>query len=80
MELLSSIYRDTATVLPLPHWPYTMMSSEFRETTHFLYLGSDMKELGPIVVMSQVRTIHFSDYAVPKPWKEIVLGVKKHCF
>lgn len=29
MELLTSLERETATVLP--HWLYTMMSSEFRD-------------------------------------------------
>lgn len=67
MELLNRLYRDTATVLP--HWPYTMMSSEFRKTNHSLYLGSNAEEWDPTAVMSKVRTIHFSDYPVPKPWQ-----------
>lgn len=62
------LYHDTATVFP--HWPYTMMSSKLRETNHTLYPGSGAEEWDPTVVMSQVRTIHFSDYPVPKSWKK----------
>lgn len=67
MELLNKLYHKTATVLP--HWPYTMMSSEFRKTNHSLYFGSRAQEWDATAVMRQVRTIHFSDYPVPKPWK-----------
>lgn len=68
MEVLNKLYRDAATVLP--HWPYTMMSSEFRQTNHSLYLGSDAAEWDPTAVMGKVRAVHFSDYPVPKPWKK----------
>ncbi|RFU79819.1 gnt1 alphan-acetylglucosamine transferase [Trichoderma arundinaceum] len=68
MELLNKIYMDTAMVLP--HRPYTMISSEFRKTDHHLYLGSDTEEWDPLAMLSEVKTIHFSDYPVPKPWKK----------
>ncbi|KAM0521804.1 hypothetical protein ACHAPE_002365 [Trichoderma viride] len=58
MELLNKLYHDTATVLP--HWPYTMMSSELYETNHTLYLGSDAKEWTSMAVMSQVRMVRIS--------------------
>ncbi|KAL7800129.1 glycosyltransferase family 8 protein [Trichoderma ceciliae] len=67
MELLNKLYRDTAMVLP--HRPYAMISSEFRKTDHHLYLGSDSEEWEPIGALSEAKTIHFSDYPVPKPWK-----------
>jgi hypothetical protein len=71
MELLNKMYADTAMVLP--HRPYTMLSSEFRETNHGLYLGSDDDDAGewdPAAVLREARTVHFSDYPVPKPWKK----------
>lgn len=67
MELLNKMYADTAMVLP--HRPYTMLSSEFRETNHSLYLGSDDPEWDPAAVLREARTVHFSDYPMPKPWK-----------
>jgi hypothetical protein len=70
MELLNKLYRNTALVLP--HRQYTMLSSEFRETNHSLYLGSDTEEWDPIAALSEVKTIHFSDYPVPKPWKKFL--------
>ncbi|OTA08366.1 N-acetylglucosaminyltransferase [Trichoderma parareesei] len=69
MELLNKMYADTAMVLP--HRPYTMLSSEFRETNHGLYLGSDdAGEWDPAAVLREARTVHFSDYPMPKPWKK----------
>lgn len=67
MELLNKLYLDTAMVLP--HRPYAMISSEFRETDHHWYLGSDTEEWDAAAVLSEVKTIHFSDFPVPKPWK-----------
>jgi hypothetical protein len=78
MELLNKLYHDTATVLP--HWPYTMMSSELRETNHTLYLGSEAIDWDPTTVMNEVRTIHFSDYPVPKPWKTYWTADDHHNF
>ncbi|KAL6866776.1 glycosyltransferase family 8 protein [Trichoderma novae-zelandiae] len=67
MELLNGLYADTALVLP--HRPYAMISSEFRETDHRSYLGSDAEEWDPAAVIREAKTIHFSDYPAPKPWK-----------
>ncbi|KAL7948508.1 nucleotide-diphospho-sugar transferase [Trichoderma barbatum] len=67
MELLNKLYIDTAMVLP--HRPYAMISSEFRETDHHLYLGSETEEWDPVAVLGEVKTVHFSDFPVPKPWK-----------
>ncbi|KAL7934209.1 nucleotide-diphospho-sugar transferase [Trichoderma chlorosporum] len=67
MELLNELYADTAMVLP--HRPYALLSSEFRETEHHLYLGSETEEWDPVAVMNEAKTVHFSDFPVPKPWK-----------
>ncbi|EHK19031.1 glycosyltransferase family 8 protein [Trichoderma virens Gv29-8] len=67
MELLNKLYADTAMVLP--HRPFAMISSEFRETDHHLYLGSETEEWDPVAVLNEAKTVHFSDHPVPKPWK-----------
>lgn len=67
MELLNKLYIDTAMVLP--HRPYAMLSSELRETDHRSYLGSETEEWDPAAVMNEAKTVHFSDFPVPKPWK-----------
>ncbi|KAL6882915.1 glycosyltransferase family 8 protein [Trichoderma longibrachiatum] len=69
MELLNKMYAGSAMVLP--HRPYTMLSSEFRETNHSLYLGfDDAEEWDPAAALEEARTVHFSDYPMPKPWKK----------
>lgn len=67
MELLNKLYADTAMVIP--HRPYAMLSSEFREADHHLYLGSETEEWDPVAVLGEAKTVHFSDFPVPKPWK-----------
>ncbi|KAL6826291.1 glycosyltransferase family 8 protein [Trichoderma camerunense] len=67
MELLNKLYADTA--MAIPHRPYAMLSSEFREAKHHLYLGSETEEWDPVAVLSEAKTVHFSDFPVPKPWK-----------
>ncbi|PTB52417.1 glycosyltransferase family 8 protein [Trichoderma harzianum CBS 226.95] len=67
MELLNKLYANTAMVIP--HRPYAMLSSEFREVDHHLYLGSETEAWDPVAVLGEAKTVHFSDFPVPKPWK-----------
>ncbi|OPB45314.1 hypothetical protein A0O28_0075240 [Trichoderma guizhouense] len=55
MELLNKLYANTAMVIP--HRPYAMLSSEFRETDHQLYLGSETEKWDPAVVLDDQDNI-----------------------
>ncbi|KAK4074499.1 uncharacterized protein Triagg1_5095 [Trichoderma aggressivum f. europaeum] len=55
MELLDRLYADTAMVIP--HRPYAMLSSGFRETDHHLYLGSETEGWDPVAVLGEAMTL-----------------------
>ncbi|EGY17530.1 hypothetical protein VD0002_g172 [Verticillium dahliae] len=66
MEILNQLYKDTALVVP--HRPYGLLTSEFRATTHEMYLGSKDEVWDPVAVFNEAKFVHFSDWPVPKPW------------
>ncbi|KAL2197353.1 glycosyltransferase family 8 protein [Corynascus similis CBS 632.67] len=68
MEIINQLYLDNALVLP--HRPYDLLSSEFRNQPddHSRYLGTDREEWDPVAVLNEAKFIHFSDWPLPKPW------------
>jgi alpha-N-acetylglucosamine transferase len=66
MEIINSLYRDSALVLP--HRGYAMLTGEFRSDNHTMYLGSDVEIWDPVMAYSESKLIHFSDWPLPKPW------------
>ncbi|KAJ5335795.1 uncharacterized protein N7506_005731, partial [Penicillium brevicompactum] len=66
MEIVNTIYRDHALILP--HRPYTLLTGEFRETIHTRYLGNSREVWSPQKALMEAKTVHFSDWPVPKPW------------
>ncbi|KAM5345175.1 hypothetical protein ACJ41O_011037 [Fusarium nematophilum] len=66
MEIVNYLYRDSALVLP--HRPYDMLTAEFRNDNHALYLGSDRIAWDPAAAYNEAKLVHFSDWPVPKPW------------
>ena len=71
MEIVNYLYGDSALVLP--HRPYDLLSSEFREKpdAHARYLGNEGEEWDPVAVFAEAKFVHFSDWPVPKPWLDI---------
>ncbi|KAJ4328372.1 hypothetical protein N0V84_001243 [Fusarium piperis] len=69
MEIINSLYRDSALVLP--HRRYAMLTGEFRDHNHTKYLGSDVEVWDPALAYSEAKLIHFSDWPLPKPWLPI---------
>jgi hypothetical protein len=65
MEILNAIYSESSIVLP--HHRYFLLSAEFRNQTHYKYLGSNVPWDGP-KALRQAKYVHFSDWPVPKPW------------
>ncbi|KAM6527763.1 N-acetylglucosaminyltransferase [Fusarium falciforme] len=66
MEIINSLYRDSALILP--HRGYAMLTGEFRSDNHTMYLGSDAEIWDPAMAYSESKLIHFSDWPLPKPW------------
>lgn len=68
MEIVNNLYGSYCTVLP--HRRYDLLSGEFRNEDHHLYLGSKEEPWDPNTVYEEAKFIHFSDWPLPKPWKE----------
>lgn len=72
MEILNTLYRDTALVLP--HKIYDLYTREFtpqRDTgsNHEKYFGGDESAVwDPDAAVQRAKFIHFSDWPLPKPW------------
>ncbi|KAL1998010.1 hypothetical protein VTN02DRAFT_217 [Thermoascus thermophilus] len=66
MEIVNTLYRDSALVLP--HRPYDLLTGEFRSKRHRSYLGSEEEAWDPEKVVAEAKFLHFSDWPVPKPW------------
>ncbi|KAJ3469763.1 hypothetical protein MRS44_003910 [Fusarium solani] len=69
MEIVNYLYRKNSIVLP--HRPYGMLTGEFRNENHTLYLGSDREPWDAIAAYHEAKFIHFSDWPIPKPWLHI---------
>ncbi|KAK3724476.1 hypothetical protein LTR37_001100 [Vermiconidia calcicola] len=70
-DLLNDRFGSSALVLP--HRPYFMQSSEFREQDHSAWLGSygapaSYSKWDAAAALKEVKLIHFSDWPLPKPW------------
>ncbi|KAF2720085.1 glycosyltransferase family 8 protein [Polychaeton citri CBS 116435] len=73
MDLLN--YRFDKSAMVLPHRPYAMLSSEFRNSDHSVYLGTvnahnldPRTRWDPKKALKEAKLIHFSDWPLPKPW------------
>ncbi|PLB54728.1 nucleotide-diphospho-sugar transferase [Aspergillus steynii IBT 23096] len=66
MEILNSLYRDSALILP--HRPYGLLTGEFRSKRHTDYLGNPLEPWDPVKTFREAKYLHFSDWPVPKPW------------
>ena len=71
MEILNTLYRDSALILP--HKIYDVYTREFtsqRDTGlhHEKYLGDESAQWDPDVALQTAKFIHFSDWPLPKPW------------
>ncbi|KAK2671768.1 Nucleotide-diphospho-sugar transferase [Fusarium oxysporum f. sp. vasinfectum] len=67
MEIVNQLYGDSALVFP--HRRYDLLSGEFRNDKHTLYLGSEPETWDPAAAYSEAKLVHFSDWPLPKPWK-----------
>ena len=70
-DLLDDRFRASALVLP--HRPYLLQSSEFRQKDHDAYMGSfngpkNQPEWNAEVEVKKAKVVHFNDYPLPKPW------------
>ncbi|KAK0658686.1 family 8 putative glycosyltransferase [Cercophora samala] len=68
MEILNTLYQDSALVIP--HRRYALLTQVFRweDGEHAKYLGNDREEWDPVEVFNEAKYLHFSDWPLPKPW------------
>ena len=69
MEMVNNLYRNEAIVLP--HHAYMLLTGEFRDQKHKVYLGEDETAVWDAdQTLKEAKYIHFSDWPLPKPWIE----------
>ncbi|KAL4886460.1 nucleotide-diphospho-sugar transferase [Aspergillus karnatakaensis] len=67
MEILNHLFADSAMILP--HRRYALLTGEFRNKDHRLYLSEDRDaEWNAMAEASRAYLVHFSDWPLPKPW------------
>ncbi|RDB24359.1 Glucose N-acetyltransferase 1 [Hypsizygus marmoreus] len=71
MDIINHLFFDNITVLP--HRGYTLLTGEFRskDPHHRAYLGADNLTWNPHDELAHTYYVHFSDWPLPKPWKNI---------
>lgn len=68
MEIVNNLYSRDCLVLP--HRRYDLLTGEFRNNgSHAKYLGNDYEAWDPEMALKEAKFIHFSDWPVPKPWR-----------
>lgn len=78
MEIVNTLYRDSA--LLLPHRPYNLLTGEFRNiepNTHDKYLGNKEEQWDPQAAYREAKFLHFSDWPYPKVIKNPQLPRKE---
>ncbi|KAM7193095.1 glycosyltransferase [Rhypophila sp. PSN 637] len=77
MEIINYLYADSALILP--HRPYDLLTSEFRQPRgkHEKYLGNTEEEWDAVRVFNEAKFLHFSDWPVPKPWLRTPEGLRR---
>ena len=64
MDILTTLYKDSAMVLP--HRPYDLLTGEFRGNEHQKYLQDPQQGWNPDAVLKEAKYMHFSDWPLPK--------------
>lgn len=64
MEIVNSLYKDSALILP--HRPYAVLTGEWRSKEHTEYLGNSIERWDPEKVLNETKCLHLSDWPVPK--------------
>ena len=72
MDILTTLYKDSAMVLP--HRPYDLLTGEFRGNDHQNYLQDPRQDWDPDAVLKEAKYMHFSDWPLPKVWKHNTLS------
>ncbi|KAK1977279.1 glycosyltransferase family 8 protein [Colletotrichum cereale] len=66
MEIINSLYKQSAMVLP--HRPYVLLTGTIRGDHTDWWLGNSEETWDPVAAYNEARIIHFSDWPRPKPW------------
>ncbi|KXT06555.1 hypothetical protein AC579_1172 [Pseudocercospora musae] len=81
MEIANHLYGKDCIVIP--HRRYDLLTGEFRNQDHHLYLGSEQELWDPEAAYDEAKYLHFSDWPLPKPWlhasQEQLEEVVPHC-
>ncbi|KAJ0113835.1 glucose N-acetyltransferase [Diaporthe amygdali] len=69
MEVINHLFKDS--VMILPHRRLALLTGEFRGKDHRNYLAPDEDdEWNAMGEVSRAYLVHFSDWPLPKPWKQ----------
>ncbi|KAL8727698.1 MAG: hypothetical protein Q9166_005871 [cf. Caloplaca sp. 2 TL-2023] len=66
MEILNTLYKDSAPTLP--HRPYALLSQVLRWGNHSSYLGDRDEAWHVDAILKEAKYLHFSEWPLPKPW------------
>ena len=64
MEIINTLYKDSALILP--HRPYDLLTQVFHWTNHSAYLGDPDEVWDPEAVLKEAKFLHFSNWPIPK--------------
>ena len=64
MDILNTLYRDSAMILP--HRRYDLLTGEFRGDDHQKYLQDPQQQWDPDAILKEAKYMHFSDWPLPK--------------
>ena len=80
MDILTTMYKDSAMILP--HRLYDLLTGEFRGDEHQRYLQDPQQEWDPDAVLKEAKYLHFSDWPLPKVCEHNILSncISTHCF
>ena len=72
MDILSTLYQDSAMILP--HRRYDLPTGEFRGDDHQRYLQDQQQQWDPDAISKEAKYLHFSDWPLPKVCKSSSLS------
>ena len=64
MDILNTLYQDSAMILP--HKDYDILTCEFVGDEHQNYLQDNRQQWDPDAVLNETKYLHFSDWPLPK--------------
>ena len=64
MDILNTLYQDSAMILP--HRRYDLLTRSFNQDGRQNYLGNNQSQWDPDAILNEAKYLHFSDWPLPK--------------